>query len=604
MRGTNKYMGLPQTQTDLNNLLLNPTAFAKCAPNLSTNIKECGSVTICNARPMIQSELLNFTRGGAVGDYLIMGALIKHDMEIKMCDTVQNGLYDFLMANKVNMSKKIRSNQVDSGTHEIAPFVMARQYSAINNGYWQVQNGVASGGNWSVDVSSTTNIPADVRSFPAGQRVYITGVSAANSVSRTAWQIVSSVISSVVTNGVTVVLSPQNSGSFLSGSHLQSPVTGLLVRGTANISDFENFCAEPPAYLNWKNVPFWTETQRTTLCISTQYEKWRKALLADNPLYREFGDLTEIEKNRQLGADWQKRLVETMFWGKKINSNQSLANYNQLPQISAYDGSAFGLGVDGGTCVGYRANMIGIYEQLVECNRVLDLQNSTLNLIALFNELYNMMRTREGASGKYVKVFDVFTDNQTAHLINQAMIAYYNAEVGGNARWNIDLNGPGGMPQANFNKEQDIQKAEFGFNYRSYNLMYPAQIRVNIITHYFFDDLLTANNVASQGGAGRLLLVLDFTNIYPGITTSNRKVWDTGALKNLAAINSSYGCVMEVNTQQTTLMSVTGTMVVECPAGNLWLENFANAIPNVTNPGGIVYPSTVGAGTTTTTSPA
>jgi hypothetical protein len=595
-------MAVPPLQnTDINNLLLSPNAFAKCAPNLTTNIKECGSVTICNARPMIQSELANYTR---TGDYLIMGAIIKHDMEIKMCDTVQNGLYDFLMANRVNMSKKIRSSSIDSGTSEIAPFVMARQYSAINNGYWQVQNGAISGSNWSVDVSSTTNIPADVRSFPVGQRVYIVGLTAAGTKTMTAWQILTSVPSAIVTNGITLVLTPQNAGSYLSGSRLQSPVTGLLTRGTNNVSDFENFCAEPPAYLNWKNVPFWTETQRTTLCRSTQYEKWRKALLEDNPLYREFGDLTEIEKNRQLGADWQKRLCETFFWGKKINANQTLGLYNQLPQISAYDGSAFGLGVDGGTCVGYRANMIGVYEQLAECNRVLDLQGAQLNLIALFNEIYNMMRTREGASGKYVKVFDIFTDNQTAHAINQAMISYYNNEVGGNARWTIDLNGGSQMPNASFNKEQDIQKAEFGFNYRSYNLMYPAQVRINVITHYFFDDYLTANNVAGQSNAGRLLLVLDFTNIYPGITTSNRKVWDTGELKNLAAINTNFNCVMEVNTLQTTLMSISGTMVIECPAGNLWLENFSSAIPAFTNPGNIVYPSTVGSGTTTTTEPA
>jgi hypothetical protein len=603
VRGTNKNMAIqpPLQNTDINNLLLQPNAFAKCAPNISTNIKECGSVTICNARPMIQSELANYTR---TGDYLIMGAIIKHDMEIKMCDTVQNGLYDFLMANRINLSKKVQSHAVDSGTHEIAPFVMARQYSAINNGYWQVQNGAASGSNWSVDVSSTTNIPADVRSFPVGQRVYITGLTAAGTKTMTAWQIFTSVPSAVVTNGVTLVLTPQNAGSYLSGSRLQSPVTGLLTRGTNNVSDFENFCAEPPAYMNWKNVPFWTETQRTSLCRSTQYEKWRKALLEDNPLYREFGDLTEIEKNRQLGADWQKRLVETMFWGKKINANQTLANYNQLPQISAYDGSAFGLGVDGGTCVGYRANMTGVYEQLAECNRVLDLQGAQLNLIALFNEIYNMMRTREGASGKYMKTFDLFTDNQTAHAINQAMISYYNNEVGGTARFVVPIGGPGQMPNASFNKEQDIQKAEFGFNYRSYNLMYPAQVRINVITHYFFDDYLTANNVANQSNAGRLLLVLDFTNIYPGITTSNRKVWDTGMLKNLAAINSGFNCVMEVNTLQTTLMSVTGTMIVECPAGNLWLENFSNAIPAYTNPGNIVYPSTVGSGTTTTTVPA
>lgn len=588
----------PPNNTTGNNLALNPNAFAKCAPNLSTNIKECGSVTVCNARPMLLSDLTNYTRSG---DYLIMESIIKHDMEIKMCDTQQNGLYDFLMANKVNVNRKVQWSAIDSGSSEIKPFILARQYSAINNGYWYVQNGVTVQGTyWQVDVSSTTNIPADIRSFPTDQRVYITGLTVAGTKTMTAWQIVTAVPSPTVANAIELTLNPINTGSFLSGSRLQSPVTGLLVRGTNNVSDFEKFCAEPPAYINWKNVPFWTETQRTSLCRSTQYEKWRNLLLEDNALYREYGDLTEIEKNRQLGADWQKRQVETMFWGKKLNSNQTLAAYNLLPQISAYDGSAYGLGVDGGTCVGYRAGMVGIYEQLAECNRVVDLQGATLNLIALFNELYNMKRVREGATGKYVTQFDLFTDSQTAHVINQAMIAYYNNEVGGNARFvmNVDQ-----MPQTSFNKDQDIQKAQFGFNYRSYNLMYPA-IRINVITHYFFDDLLTANTFAGQANAGRVLLCLDFAGDYPGIAASNRKVWNTGQLQDLAKINSNFGCVMEVNTLETTLMSVTGTMIVECPAGQLWLENFSNAQPAYTNPSNIVYPTTTGAGTTTTTAPA
>ena len=177
------------------------------------------------------------------------------------------------------------------------------------------------------------------------------------------------------------------------------------------------------------------------------------------------------------------------------------------------------------------------------------------------------------------------------------MIAYYNTKSGNTLRLNLGVNE---MPPAAFNKEQDIQKGQFGFNYRSYNLFYPA-LRINIITHYFFDDYLTANTFAGQTNAGRMLLVLDFTSIYPGIATSNRKVWDTGQLKNLAVLNPDFGCVMETNTQQTTLMSVTGCTIVECPQGNLWLENFDGEIPATTNPGNIVYPTTVGPSTTTTT---
>lgn len=574
--------------TTTNNLLLSANAFSKCAPNLTTNIRQCGTVTTCMAKSMKQSELANYTRSG---DYLIMGALLHHDMEIRMCETVQNGLYDFMMANAQNLSKKLKNEEINSGLYRIKPFIMARRYSPINNAYWNGSGGTTSGENWQIDAASSTNIPPDVRSFPVDQRVYITGLTGGGTKTMTAWVIVSATL---INNAVRLVLSPQNSGSFLASGRLASPVTGIIVRGTANKDDFEKYCAEPPAYLNWNNTPFWIETQRTTMCRSSLYDKWRAWLLADNPLYKEFGDLTEIEKNRQLGMDWQKRMLETMFWGKAISANQTMANYDQLTEITTFNGTT--LGVDGAKCVGLRANMIGIYEQLVQCNRVVDLQGAQLNLISLFNELYNMKRIRESAGGKQITQFDIFTDNITAEAINQAMISYYNTKSGNMLRLTMPVND---SPGVSFNKDQEIKEANFGFNYRSYNLFYPA-LRINIITHYFFDDYLTANTNAGQDNAGRLLLVLDFTGIYPGIMASNTKRWKTGELQTLAGISSDFACVMEVPTQDTQLTSVTGTMVVECPAGNLWLENFSSAVPAVTS-GGAPYPPTTTTTTTTST---
>lgn len=579
--------------TDSNNLLLQTNAFSKCAPNISTNIKQCGTVTLCNAKSMLSTELASsYTRSG---EYLVMEALLQTDFEIKMCDTVQNTLYDFLMANKVSISAKWKggAQRVNSGLINIAPFVLARQYSAINNAYWAVSGGTSSGENWQVDVASTTNIPPDVRSFAVDERVYITGETGGGTKTMTSWKVVSATL---INNAVRLVLSPQNSGSYLASSRLASPVTGILTRGTANKNDYEKYCAEPPAYLNWKNVPFWVETQRTSMCKSSLYDKFRKLLMEGNPLYREYGDLDEIERNRQLGADWQRRMVETMFWGKPISANQTLTLYSSLEDIETFDGGS--LGVDGAKCVGKRANMVGIYEQLAQCGRVMDLQGAQLNLISLFNELYNIARTRQGAGKQQSTVIDIFTDNITAEAINQAMISYYLAKSQNTLRVTVPA---GGNPGVNFNRDQDLQKAEFGFNYRSYNLFYPANVRINIISHYFFDDYLTANSsVSGQSNAGRLLLVLDFSGIYPGIASSNRVVQKTGDLKTLASISPDFGCVLQVPTQEQTLTSVTGTMIVECPAGNLWLENFSSAVPAVTS-GGPVYPPTTTTTTTTST---
>lgn len=575
------------------NLLLTGNAFQKCAPNLTTNIAECGSVTLCNAKAMTQSELENFTR---TGNYLVMDSLIRHDFEVKMCSAVQNGLYDFLMANKQNWNGKMRNgmNRDNSNPdmYRIKPFVLGRQYTPINNAYWKAANLTPTGGNLQADISSTTNIPPDIRSFPVGMYLYMKGQTAGGSISRTAWIVVSAVL---INNAVRVVMSPANAGSYLPLANQSTTLTNATIeRGTPNVSDFEKWCYEQPAYLNWNNIPFWIDTQRTSMCRSSQYEKFVSLLLSENPLFKEYGYISEVEKNRQLGEDWQRRQVSKMMWGQASTANQTVALYDNLPDIVAFDGDT--IGVDGGTCVGKRADQIGVFQQLVQCGRYMDLQGTTLDLVSLFNEFYNIQRVRQGAGNPNHMQMDVFTDNKTAELINQAMIAYYNAKSQNTMRLTMDVGGR--QPVPSFNRDQAIQKAEFGFNYRSYDLFYPATVTFNVITHYFFDDYLTAAINSGQTTAGHLLLVLDFSGIYPAIVASNSKTWNTGELAPLAAINPDFGCVLEVNTQQQKLTSVTQAMVVECPAGNLWLENFNSTQPTIL--GTVVYPPTTT--TTTTTS--
>lgn len=580
-------------------MTISPNIFSKCAPALSTNIRQCGTVTLCNAQPLTQGDLT--TAYMKSGDYRVMEALLYHDFEIKMCEAVQNGLYDFMMANKKNWSDKMSPSKVSRDYLSIAPFVKGKQYSPINNEYWLV-TGIANvtvdgTAYWQVRVTSSTNIPASTRSFPDRQRVFIDGKTAGGVATKTAW-----VVAEVTNNGdntLTLLLLDQNSASNLAANKVGHTATaiGIMKRGTANINDYERFCAEPPAYLNWKLVPFWIETTRTSMCKSSLYDQWRTMLMSGNPLYREFGDLDDIEKNKQLANDWQRRLVNQMFWGKPL-PNQTMAAYDQLEDILSFDGGVFG--VDGAKCIGKRANAVGIYEQLAECGRVTDLAQGKLYFLTLFQELYNMMRVRQGNGAKNPKVFDIFTDSMTASILNQAFILYYKAQ----SQNLLQLNYPvGGFSEA--------KKAEFGFMYQSYPLFWPQGVVVNVITHEFFDDYITAAAI-NDGGVGvayantaRVLWILDFPGIYPGILASNRMVNSTGDLKKLAEINPTFACVMKVNSQEQTLTSTTWTMVVECPKSSLIIENFAidtgTNMPNVIDqdPSG-PYPPTTTTTTTTT----
>jgi hypothetical protein len=567
---------------------INSNTFAACAPNLTTNIRSCGTVTLCSAKPVTADELNPIYMRG--NDYRVMEALFHHEMELRQCEVVQNGLYDFFMANKVPVNKNLQTRRVNSGLIEIAPFVMARQYSPINNKYWQVSGGTASGGNWSVVATSATNIPADVNYFPVGLRVLIHGKNAAGGAHTvTQWLVVSATLAG---NTVVLVLSPQNSGTKLDAAKIANPVTGLLLRGTPNVHNKEKFCAEMPTLLNWKNVPFWVETTRTSMCWSTLYGQWRDLMLQENALYKEFGDLDDIQKNKQLGLDWQERLVNMMFWGKPISQFQTADAYDLLDDISAYAGilDTNGnqiLGAEGGKCAGKRANAIGIYEQLGACGRIYDALGAQLSIPSLAKELYNMRRIRQGNGHPNPNSFDIFTDSITADKFNTAMIKYYNAHSDGTLQTTYPIKG-----------YDTKAKADFGFLFRSYPLMWPQGLVINIITHNFFDDYLAAATAVSQGDTARVLWVLDFAGIYPGILASKRKTYKTGDVDILAQINKDFACVMETEQVEQTLISMTWTMIVECPAGNLIIENFSDAVPEHATEIG-TYP---GSHTSTTTS--
>ena len=571
--------------TSANNLALSANAFAKCAPNIGTNIKQCGTVGLCQAMPLTSDDLSSaYTKSG---EYRVMEALLMADMEIKMCEATQNGLYDFLMANKVNMSKKVIAHGRDSGLLQIAPFIKARQYSPINNQYWLFNEGIASGENWAIAVHSAGNVPLDVRSFPVGVNVYLNSAGSGGAVSRTAWKVVSATLDGAE---IDLVLSPANSNSNLDAAKLDStPDTGYLTVGGNNVSDYEKECQEKPAYMTKKLVPFWVKTRRWSMCKSSKYDQYRALMMANNPLYREFGDVPDIERNRQLAADFQKSFVQDFFWGKAL-PNQNMADYDLLEDIDTFDSTALDIGVEGDVCVGKRAEPVGVYEQLAECDRVVDLLGEQLNLPAVFQAFYDIIRVRS-SQGNNNRIIDVFTDSITAELINRAMIQYYSSKSADhNGDSTLRLN----MPADGFSL---AKKADFGFLYRSYPLFWPAGVTMNVLTHYAFDDEITVATDAGIGDSARRLWILDFSGIYPGIITSSRVVHNTGDLKTLASINADFACVMKVHTKQQTLNSQTDTTIVECPGGNLILENFSSAVPDITETPGLRYPTS----TTTTT---
>jgi hypothetical protein len=566
---------------------ISPNIFTKCAPAIGTNIRACGSVTVCNTEVITADNIESvFTDGN--GNFRVMDSLGGFQMEVKACGAAQIGMFDFLMSNRVNWNKRIRWDGADGLIH-IRPFVLARRKWPINNKYWNVSGGQASGENWRVDVTSPTGIPFDVRSFIADEYVYINSEGDGGTLSETMWKIVSSTALSATSGRL--VLSPLNAGSFLDPDKLSNPVTGWLIRGTNNKDVTESFCNEPPAYITTSKYPAWFGTSRITTCKSDFYDEYRAMLLKGNTYFAEFQDLPEAEVNRQVGQEFQERMAYDAFYSKGL-VNQGLTSYDQLEEITTAASNYLDVPTSG-RCRGRRANVVGILEQLAECDRVADLQGGQLVLSTLWRTLYLILRSRQ-SNGDTSNMIDLFMDTTTASRFHLAMVNYYNSQNSGLLRVNMDMGG-----DYKVTNPYSIKKANFGFSYRTYPLEWPQGLVINVVTHFFFDDLVTQAQAIGNTSLGRNIWILDFSGIYPFTVATDRTVTRTNPAA-LQGIDATYACTPKILTEQTTMNSFTWGMHVECPRASIVLENVSDEVPNSTEDDGTsVYPAD-GSGVTTT----
>jgi len=550
--------------------------FQRCSPAIRSNISECGSVTLCaNTKPETMSDLEDIYQKD--GEYRLLNHLLMTHFTIKACGTVKHGMRDFFMANlKTTRKNQIKFDQNERALTKVAPFIMADQRIPRNNISWQFTSGSGTNATtagddgvvsvWSGHVASPDGIPADVRYFPVGMVCFIisTGVGGV----KIKWQgVVSAAELSNDGTYVTVTLHSQNAGSFFPDDSLDSPTTGVLYRGVANVGKTESYCDDTPGLIDTKRVPFWMQDVRWTMCTSQLFQEWQDLVLENNPLYKAYEYLPEVERMRQMGEDFEARLFNAAWFQGAISEKQNLTEYDQLPELQNFL-SETGLGVEGGRCVGRRANMIGWLEQLRECDRWFDAAGAQLNLYSIFDAIYAMSRTRAGIGSSAAKRFDVFTDGTTKAAIEQAFIGYYGVKFGGKDVYQMTQ-----WMKSGANEDLGMVFQSFLLDGKNDGVV------LNVISDWAFDDTLSDFAAMSLDGAGRTLMFLDMTGIYLQIIESGKQVNHTGDLKALAAVDASYRCVIETYTMDTAINWVKLTAVVECPAASLIIDNFSSAVP-------------------------
>lgn len=567
----------------------------RCSVAISNSYDSCGTITRADVAYATPEGLASIFKSGE--DWRDMKSLLSTQMELKTCGIPVFGIYDWLMSSAKSVGSLVNRKKIKGTDSLLEPFILAQQKSLIRSEYWAISSGWdgdsgaydgplgATPGTSSqriVRIISRNDLDADKAWFTPKGTIHIFSKSAGGTAQRGQWKIISSAASG--TSYVDLLIETQNGNSTTPyedkpGQTVSSRFNaGVVVIGTNNVNDFESWCNNRPALNPNRNVPFWFQTSRYTLCVDEHYKEWLNYMLERNPLFAKFGDVSLAERNRQLGMLFQKEWVRSFFWGKPL-PNQSLANWQSLEQVNSITSSIFDTGTEN-KLIAYKANAIGVYEQLRVCGRVRDLQGQKLNLREFFDAIYDIYRSRSN-QGKEANSIDIYTDRKTAASFQRAMVDYYNEETTNNFRYVHDMTGTTVIPK-------------LGFRVRSYELVYPQGVTLNIITDNFFDDFVSAAQTESDitgtniTATARFLMVLDLGGgIYPGIIASNRKVHTVGQLSELAKIDTTYACVMENPTREVSLNSLTWTAIVECPSDNLIVENFSDEKPAA---GDKVYP--------------
>lgn len=589
----------------------------QCAVVVENSYDTCGTITRASVSNLTPDQLeAMFVTDGLFAD---LDAFFHTALEMKACGTEVNGMYEWIMsgADRERFRGAISGSKVVGSGNLVQPWIMAKQKSIFNNPYW-----VVVGGNFNDDYTGATpeeaigttggsptagpltvaekalgaasdrilrlisryGVELDDKYFKPRTVLHLYSREAGAGVTQLGnWRVLAAEVNSTGTY-IDVLVTSENAGSAMPWEN--EPVTGIVSIGVNNVDDYESWCYNHPNHNTEKRVPFWFQTIRRTRCIDQFYKEFLKRMMEGdvNRAFREFGDVSLIERNRQDEEAHQRALVNAFFFQKPYNVNQTLDAYQSLPQITTPSGYAIDPGT-GGKLIAYRANFIGVKEQLYRCDRVRDLQGEPLNFLEWLRMNYQIMRARQTRKGDAAaKSIDWYTSSSYAARLQTAFMKYWKERSLEQFRITWDVS------------NQKDNSNVLGFNWWSFRVQWPAGLQINIVWHNYFDDWLAANTNEDQTAAGNFLLALDIGkpgvmgkggSIYLAHLKSNRVTHTRGELSDLARIDSDWSCVMKANTVEQTLQSDTVTVIVECPQDNLWIEGIADEDPVTT---GEVYP--------------
>ena len=457
----------------------------------------------------------------------------------------------------------------------ILPYIVRKQRTTINANYWRVYaaaahpsagvNGIHPGA-YRLTIRNTGSTYASA--LVQIQRYFLTGkfliVDHSNGSTGAAYQAQFKIVASSNANsgGVEqayVDVEPSVDAVTWAGYSANAklpyqPSSGLAMVLANSISDFESWGQNHAADNPMKLLAFWVQTARFAWEYNDEYVRALEAGLTSE-YFKQFRQLPLAEQRRQQYAHHKREMLNTFFYGQKINDYQTVENYQQLPRVLDPENPDL--------LLEYKANTEGVISQLRNSSRVTDHLGNAFNLAALVSTCYQIKRAREGAGMSDVSEIDVMVPRELSGLILANMVTFYKAKYG------VDV-------QRQYNPNQELRHDnQVALRWNTYQIPDDfGGFNLNVFADDFFSDRIAAAGSISTAAVARArsAWVIDWTDVALEMGAS------TSVSRQTNVNDALFRYVIKPNMKHVQLESETFAVTVSDPNRSAVVENFSNSI--------------------------
>lgn len=508
--------------------------------------------------------------------------LIAESTEARAVGVVPRALQELLMSRVKEVGKtEIQKRKVGKQSI-IMPFTYRRRKTNVNSDYFKITAGAAAAGAgtgnipasaWAITVAVTDSPWASAlsnieRYFLPGQYLFVenldsTAAAGSKTAYLTAYKIISAANASAST--ATVVIAPNYTAAGWTAlttpqKAVYQPTFGIVQIGTNSVADQESWCYNEVAENVNSLLVDWHQTSRYTQCYNDEYSRILKEIMSGkvNEFISDFQQLPLAEQNRKQRIQYDKKWMNSVFYGQRINELQTPDTYDQLPQV---------VDPDDGTVYEYKANALGIRTLLANESRVVDAKGGPLDLDLVFSIAWDIKRNRE-IDGGSVEVVDFMTDKDSANLIDIVLLKY--------------LKDTFGYSVTQFYKPGEVRDAsnQVRFTYKQYDIP-TIGCKIAIFVDQYFTDR-AANFTGANATRGRALWAIDWSDFDIGLVGTNSATREYRG-EAMANVNSLFSCVITPNAKHYDLRSQTWTTRLGDAKRHSVIENYSiTACPTIT----------------------